>query len=244
MRFRKIIASALAAATLALSGCSSDLPDLLLSDLIGGGVSSGTADADTLRFAVENVEYLPVSDKVDNGTYNRAEFGPAWTDKHDAQYGGNGCDTRNDILARDLSSVRYGDNKNCVVVTGVLEEDPYTGRTINFRRGVSTSSAVQIDHIVSLKDAWLSGADNLTYAERVRFANDPINLLASDGPENMSKGAKAADTWLVPENPAYRCAYVAQQVLVKSNYQLSVSESEKRAMVNTLSSCSTASAQS
>lgn len=237
MKLKKSITALILAATCLLSGCSEGFNPNELTRYFDSNFGGTAVDSDTLSFAKENVNYLPVKEKVDRGTYNRSEFGSSWTDSHTAELGGNGCDTRNDILKRDLINVRYSDAKKCVVVTGTLEEDPYTGRTINFRRGVSTSSAIQIDHIVSLKDAWLSGADKLTFEERVNLANDPINLVAADGPENMSKGYKAADMWLVPSNPEFRCSYAAQQVLVKANYGLSVSESEKRALVNTLSTC-------
>lgn len=241
MFLKRLASSAVVASALVLSGCSSGYDLAFLHDILDSTVAGGNAsDKQALQFALDNVEYLPVKEKIDDRSYVRSDFGPSWTDKHTAGLGGNGCDTRNDILNRDLVETRHSDSKGCVVISGVLENDPYTGRDINFRRGVSTSSAVQIDHVVALKDAWLSGADNLTYEERVNFANDPDNLLASDGPENMSKGAKAADTWLVPENPDFRCDYVARQVLVKSNYGLSVSAAEKKAMVSTLNSCSTA----
>lgn len=239
MKLKKTFTAALLSTALLLTGCASNFDLTGLDAFLTS--PTGTADKDILDFAIDNVEYLPVKEKFDTKTYDRSAFGPAWTDKHSADLGGNGCDTRNDILNRDLTDTRHSDNKKCVVITGVLDNDPYTGRTINFRRGVSTSSAIQIDHIVSLKDAWLSGADALTPEERVRFANDPDNLIASDGPENMSKGSKAADTWLVPNNPDFRCTYVAHQVLVKANYGLSVSASEKKAMTTTLDNCSPAS---
>lgn len=253
--FRKLIATALAAVSLvSLSSCSDGGIFTLPSagdvankakdvDIFGdwgnfgkGGLSANNADID---FALKTIEYLEVRDYQDKGTYNRSYFGAAWTDNNTAEGGGNGCDTRNDILKRDLADVRYApsDTKKCVVITGTLENDPYTGRPINFRRGTSTSSAVQIDHIVPLKNAWVMGADTWTDVERVRFANDPKNLLAVDGPANNGKSDKAADTWVVPDNPAFRCDYIALQVEIKSDYQLAVSPREKSAMVNVLNQC-------
>ena len=93
--------------------------------------------------------------------YSRDQFGPAWADTDH-----NGCDTRNDILARDLTNETFKPGTNdCVVTTGTLA-DKYTGTTINFVRGEDTSSAVQIDHIVPLCDAWQTGAQQFSADQR------------------------------------------------------------------------------
>ena len=105
----------------------------------------------------------------------------------------NGCDTRNDILNRDLTDITYLNSVPCTVKTGVLA-DPYTGTVINFVRGTTTSSAVQIDHVVALSDAWQKGAQQLTTEQRTAFANDPLNLQATDGPTNQQKGDGDAAT--------------------------------------------------
>src|SRR5947199_120048 len=81
-------------------------------------------------------------------------------------------------------------------------------------RGQRTSAAVQIDHVVALSDAWQTGAQLLPALERARLANDPVELLAVDGPTNEAKGDGDAATWLPPNKP-FRCAYVARQIAVK-----------------------------
>jgi hypothetical protein len=161
--------------------------------------------------------------------YDRDEqFGEAWLDV-DA----NGCDTRNDILQRDLE--RFVLRDECIVERGVLDE-PYSGTTIAFQRGRDTSSEVQIDHVVALANAWQTGAQQLTYEERVAFANDPLELLAVDGPLNQQKGAGDAATWL-PPNKAFRCDYVATQVLVKQRWGLWLTPPEKDAIQRVMSQC-------
>jgi hypothetical protein len=122
-----------------------------------------------------------------------------------------------------------------VVLSGTLA-DPYSGHTIAFRRGASTSSAVQIDHVVALGDAWQKGAQGWDAAKRVAFANDPVNLLAVDGPLNEQKGDGDAATWLPPRT-SFRCAYVARQVAVKVSYGLWMTQAEKTASATVLSSC-------
>lgn len=160
--------------------------------------------------------------------YSRAQFGPAWADVDH-----NGCDTRDDILARDLSLVqRHG---ACEVVTGRLL-DPYTGRIIAFRRGIRTSGAVQIDHVVALGNAWQTGAASWSAAKRERFANDPRNLLAVDGPSNEAKGDRSAAVWL-PANPEGRCIYVLTQIRVKRAYGLWTTPAEYAALAHWQRSC-------
>ena len=148
----------------------------------------------------------------------------------------NGCDTRNDILSRDLSGVkhRFGTH-SCVVKSGTLQ-DPYTGKSITFKRGQKTSTAVQIDHVVALSDAWQKGAQKLAKSVRTELANDPYNLLAVQGRANQQKSDGDAATWL-PSNKGFRCEYVARQIGVKHKYSLWVTAAEKSAMERVLASC-------
>lgn len=163
--------------------------------------------------------------------YDRDQFGARWADVDR-----NGCDTRNDILARDLTEVRWREGTHqCVVERGTLA-DPYTGQQIRFQRGEKTSPAVQIDHVVALANAWESGADRWSDEQREQFANDPLNLLAVDGPANQQKGAASADRWL-PPNPFFHCEYAARQVAVKQKWDLAVTEAERSALARILVSC-------
>jgi hypothetical protein len=163
-----------------------------------------------------------------HGGYRRAVFGDGWLDLD-----GDGCDTREEILRRDLRSavVRAG----CVVLSGVLT-DPYSGDTVSFRRGPRTSDDVQIDHVVALADAWRTGAWQWDERRRERFANDPLELLAVDGEENQAKGDKDAGSWLPPRQ-SEQCAYVARQIAIKARWSLSVRPREKVAMRTVLDAC-------
>lgn len=173
------------------------------------------------------LEILPVKGRAPKTGYKRAQFGDGW-----AKLGN--CDTRNLILQRDLKDTILEDDK-CKVRTGALN-DPYTGKDIAFTRGASTSAAVQIDHVVALSNAWQTGAQQLSTERRVQLANDPLELLAVDGPANQQKGDGDAATWL-PSNKPFRCQYIARQIAVKRKYVLWVTESEKAAMARVLSSC-------
>lgn len=177
---------------------------------------------------------LPVKGWDRQADYSRARFGEAWSDDVNVEFGHNGCNTRDDILRRDLAQlvVRPG---TCYADRGVLH-DPYTGVVIGFVRGPDTSSAVQIDHLVSLSDAWYKGARQWDAQRRMDFANDPRNLVAVAAQPNFDKAFRDAVGWL-PPNPAYRCEFVARQITVKAAYQLWVSAKEKQAMTAVLAGC-------
>jgi hypothetical protein len=173
---------------------------------------------------------LPVKGRAPKTGYERTQFGAAWTDIDH-----NGCDQRNDILRRDLVGVvAVRGTRDCVIRSGILY-DRYTGRTITFQRG-PRSAEVQIDHVVALSDAWQKGAQQLDPPQRTSLANDPLNLLAVDGPTNQSKGDSDAASWL-PPNKVARCGYVARQIAVKQRYHLWVTEAERYAMDQVLASC-------
>ena len=181
--------------------------------------------------ALAAVALLKVKGRAPKTGYDRDLFGSGWVDTNR-----NGCDTRNDILARDLTGETFKAGTNdCVVLSGILA-DPYSGTTISFLRGNDTSNDVQIDHVVALSDAWQKGAQQWDKTKRVDFANNPLNLLAVDGPLNMQKRDGDAATWL-PPNKGYRCRYVARQAAVKYTYALWVTDAEKNAMVGVLSTC-------
>ncbi|MGB3675928.1 MAG: HNH endonuclease family protein [Candidatus Nanopelagicales bacterium] len=196
----------------------------------GPEAQSGSAAALAL------LDTLEIKGRAPKTGYSRDKFGQAWSDDVSVEMGHDGCDTRNNVLQRDLTNivVKPG-TRNCVIVSGTLN-DPYSGKVIRFTRGENTSSAIQIDHIVALSNAWQTGAQQLDEQARRNFANDPRNLLAVDGPANQQKSDGDAATWL-PANKAYRCTYVSKQVDVKAAYHLWVTPPEKDAIVRILQAC-------
>jgi hypothetical protein len=207
--------------------------------LVGALFASGiAAPAQAIRYseatevtASSVLASLPVKGRAPKTGYTRAQFGQAWADVDR-----NGCDTRNDMLKRDLTNIEYKvKTRDCVVLTGVLV-DRYSGETINFVRGNVTSMEVQIDHVIALSNAWQSGAFKLTVVQRTALANDPMNLFAVKGRLNSQKGDGDAATWLPPLK-SFRCAYVAQQIAVKAKYSLWVTAPEKEAMTRILTAC-------
>ncbi len=201
---------------------------LALTLFVSGFIPESHAAAPTV---VDVIAQMAVKGRAPKTGYTRDQFGTAWKDVDH-----NGCDTRNDILNRDLKSIIYKVSaKDCVVLSGVLL-DPYSGQSIDFLRGVATSSEVQIDHVVALSNAWQTGAFKLTIEVRTAFANDPLNLLAVKGSLNSQKGDGDAATWLPPKK-SYRCAYVARQVAVKYKYGLWLTAPEKAAILKLLQVC-------
>ena len=183
------------------------------------------------KSAIAVLDSLVVKGRAPKTGYDRDQFGQRWADVNR-----NGCDTRNDILQRDLKNIVFKvGTRDCVVASGELL-DPYSGKVIDFVRGNVTSMEVQIDHVVALSNAWQTGAFKLTLATRTQFANDPLNLLAVDGRLNSQKGDGDAATWLPPLK-SYRCKYVARQIAVKSKYGLWVTGPEKSAIANILAKC-------
>ena len=176
------------------------------------------------------LETLGVKGRAPKTGYDRSSFGE-WADPD-----GNGCDTRNDILNRDLTSITYKyANDRCTVMSGKFV-DPYSGTAMDFLRGVGTSNLIQIDHVVAVSDAWQKGAFKWASDKKKAFYNDPLNLLAVKGTLNSQKGDGDAATWLPPLK-SYRCTYVARQIAVKAKYQVWITTAEKTAMKNILAKC-------
>ncbi|MEN4479310.1 HNH endonuclease family protein [Mycolicibacterium cosmeticum] len=181
------------------------------------------ADIPTVAPGVDVLAGIPeIPVRVRGHDYRRAAFGDAWDDDNGAPGGHNGCDTRNDILDRDLVDKTYVAITRCptAVATGVLQ-DPYTDATVAFVRGNQIGAAVQIDHIVPLALAWDLGARDWPQAQRLRFANDPANLIAVAGQANQDKGDAEPARWM-PPNHAFWCQYAVQFAAVLRGYQLPV----------------------
>jgi hypothetical protein len=208
---------------------------LLTSSVAAGAISPAQAAPSfsqarqaTSVTAASVLNKLAVKGRAPKTGYARQLFGDSWGDIGQ-------CDARNYILKRDLTNKVWRKGETCILETGKLK-DPYTGKVISFVRGVGTSSKVQIDHVVAISDAWQKGAQQWTQTKRSTFYNDPLNLLAVDGPTNGAKSDSDAASWL-PPNKSYRCAYVARQIAVKAKYGVWVTGAEKTAMANVLSKC-------
>ncbi|MFT4127538.1 MAG: HNH endonuclease family protein [Gordonia sp. (in: high G+C Gram-positive bacteria)] len=168
--------------------------------------------------------------------YQRSAFGTAWTDAVPVLGGHNGCDTRNDILRRDLTDLTLGPKGSCpqAVLGGDLRS-PYTGEFIAFRRDRG-AAAVQIDHIVPLAYVWDQGGWGWPADRRAALANDPANLVAVDAPSNQAKSDAEPAVWMPPLR-GFRCRYAIQFVGVAAAYRLALDAPSWRVLAATLDEC-------
>ena len=208
--------------------------------LLSSALAAGTLDTAPAAHAISDskqatsvtaasvLKKLAVKGRAPKTGYSRELFSSGWGDI-------GSCDARNYILKRDLTKLVWRQGEACTLQSGKLL-DPYTGKVIYFVRGVKTSYKVQIDHVVAVSDAWQKGAQKWNRTKRAAFYNDPLNLLAVDGPTNGAKSDSDAASWL-PPNKSYRCAYVARQIAVKAKYGAWVTAAEKTAMSNVLRKC-------
>jgi hypothetical protein len=177
--------------------------------------------------ALAVLNQLEVKGRAPKTGYSRAAF-THWSDLNR-----DGCDSRNEILKRDLTQIVFKTGtRDCKVISGQLL-DPLSGKTLIFS---SSKSTVDIDHLVSLSNAWQTGAAYFDKKTRESLANDPLNLLAVDAKLNRQKGDGDAATWLPPLK-SFRCEYVAIQVAVKAKYLLWVTSAEREAIIKVLDNC-------
>lgn len=219
------------AGALALAGCALD---------VGTAPAPGSPTGVQLDDLLSRVRV--VAARPHPGGYERdcsdgraCVFGPAWTDDHDGPAGHDGCDTRNNVLAAQLTAVAFrAGTRDCVVVSGNLD-DPYTGQRVGFSK--SEARAVQIDHVYPLAAAWDMGAARWRPERRVLFANDvENNLLATDGETNQAKGDSTPAEWLPPA-AANHCFYAAKYLTVAVYYDLPVTVADEMALHEVARGC-------
>ncbi|SEH01964.1 Protein of unknown function [Nonomuraea solani] len=174
------------------------------------------------------IKRLRVKSLGSGAGYERTRYGENWADNATGvPYAGNGCRTRDDLLARDGHNVKYRAGSNCEVVSMELT-DPYTGRLIYWHK--DNADEVQVDHVVPLNYGWRMGAPRWPMSKRLDFANDPLNLLPVDGDANEEKDASGPSGWLPPE-VYVRCAYVTRFAQVAIKYGVPVTAADKKTML-------------
>ena len=222
---RRIVGLVAIAAAVGAAGCS-ELPALGLPAPTPESTAGAQVPPAEVAAAKAQLGRLKVAAARPAGYQRTRDFGPAWSVDVDR----NGCGTRDDILRRDLTDVEL--RGRCTVVAGVLA-DPYTGRTVTFAK--ADADAVQIDHVVPLSAAWSLGARDWRQDQRERFANDPLNLLATTASANLGKGDDTPAEWL--PRPAYRCAYAVRWVQVSGRYRLVVTPTDRATLTALLAGC-------
>lgn len=184
----------------------------------------GPIRADRARAELDR---LAVTEAGSMAGYTRDAYGYDWLDLDS-----DGCNTREEVLARDMRDETRPDG--CNVETGTLV-DPYTGQRLLFVED-QNAAAVQVDHVYPLGRSWQMGAAAWSPDKRERFANDPLNLIATDGSVNASKGAQGAAEWRPPNEGAW-CLYSVRYVRVAASYDLPVTSADVDALRAMLASC-------
>ncbi len=233
------IALLLLVVTLAMSAfgsCdTSDIPGFSAPPPAPG--SPTRAQLDTLLGQVQVVGARPDALGYERGCKSGqgCVFGPAWTDDYDGPGGHDGCGTRDNVLAKDMTDLVFKTGThNCVVLEGTLA-DPYSGTVMQFSK--SDASKVQIDHIYPLSAAWDMGANGWLPEKRIRFANDiDFNLMAVNGSDNQSKSDKTPSHWL-PPNESYHCYYAGKYLSVAAQYRLPITQADQRALSAVSETC-------
>jgi hypothetical protein len=191
------------------------------------GLAPVTSDRDESA-ARHLIEKLQTKGRGPKTGYDRDKFGDAWIDTADGvPLTRNGCDTRNDVLARDGRDLRFRSGSDCVVVSMTLS-DPYTGKTIEWRKEKATE--VQIDHVVPLSYSWQMGSSRWPESKREQLANDVLNLLPVEGRANSAKGDSGPASWL-PPNKTIRCSYAVRFAQVAAKYDMPVTAPDKQMML-------------
>ncbi|KAG6010534.1 hypothetical protein E4U21_005885 [Claviceps maximensis] len=139
------------------------------------------------------------------------------------------CNTREFVLKRDGSDVVT--NGDCVAESGQWVS-PYDGLTFD------EAHELDIDHMVPLKNAWISGASSWTTEQRRAFANDITRpqLWAVSAHSNRAKSDESPDEWKPPLQEFW-CTYSKSWIQVKSHYGLTITDDEKDALSTMLDTC-------
>ncbi|CAN5528507.1 hypothetical protein BH10BDE1_BH10BDE1_15290 [soil metagenome] len=181
---------------------------------------------DLVQYMKNNVDHRSRNDQMATiPKYNRLQMFGSWVNENSP----SDCyNTRAEALLRDAvpgSKIGFSAGNPCQVAKGEWH-DPYAGADYKL------AGAVQIDHVVPLKNAYRSGAHAWSRERRCHYANflvDPKHLLAVSGHENMAKGDSGPEGYLPPD-PTYVCEYVANWMRIKAVWNLTFSVDEENAV--------------
>jgi hypothetical protein len=178
------------------------------------------------RSASELLATLQVTDEGSRTGYERDDFGDGWT------VDGDGCDTRQRVLAEESKAPITRGSDGCSVVEG---------RWLSLYDGdvFRDPDDLQIDHMVPLAEAWDSGADEWTAERRERYANDMRRtgaLLAVSSEMNQSKSDRDPAEWM-PPNRGVWCRYVNAWIVQKAGWHLTVDAAEHDALARVVATC-------
>ena len=220
---RSLTMPLLSVAALLLTGCAAGAQENPPAEDSSAPPSAAAATSPRL----EGLEALPAEQKVSDD-FDPAAFGPAMTAET-----GEGCSTyvRALVDLLDDPMVGTGEGDSCSIASGSLI-DPDDGMPVNYEP--AEDDGQYVDRLVSLEEAWASGADQWTDEQRLEFANDVQTLYVSSPATTAERAGADAAGWLPAEGT---CRYIDDQVWVKTTYGLAVDEAERTAMERVLVDC-------
>lgn len=192
--------------------------------------SSAESSRATLTFtqvSLSMLSALPVAPEYTAARYDRDAFG-GWVDVD-----GDGCNTRKEVLLTESSSPTKV-NGRCTVTSGEWTS-AFDGKTTR------TSANFDIDHMVPLKEAWISGAYQWSSLSLRQFSNDlgyEHSLIAVTASSNRKKSDNDPASWL-PSDASFYCQYIGRWIGVKYRWGLSVDELEKSVLTIGAQTCGT-----
>ena len=170
---------------------------------------------------LDTLNALAVDDNQSSSGYDRDSFGFRTTDVD-----GNGCDVRDDVLARDLTDITYKYAGSCVVESGTLgrsihrPDHPFRTWPRHQRQSADRPCGGPLGSALAIRCATgplpnaMNSAMTLQPAGRRR-------------PGQSGEGVRLPAAYWLPTNADYRCDYVARQIGVKDKYQLTVTSQER-----------------
>jgi hypothetical protein len=189
--------------------------------------TTATAGPTDVRRTLNRLAALSVAREAGEG-YERTAFGDGWL------VGQDGCDTRDEVLAAESRVPATRGRDGCTVTRGDW---------LSLYDGYSTPDPdeLEIDHMVPLAEAWVSGASSWTPEQRERYANDtdshrPDALVAVTAAMNRSKSDRDPAEWMPPNRDAW-CRYATAWITQKRAWHLTIDPAERRALRNVLASC-------
>ncbi|MGW6910360.1 HNH endonuclease family protein [Streptomyces sp. NPDC054940] len=173
-----------------------------------------------------SVQLLPLAAEVRDG-YQRTSF------KHwnAGQNPTDGCNTRAEVLLAE--AVEQPQILPGCKLSGGRWWSYYDAKWL------TSASALDVDHMVPLAEAWDSGASQWTAERREAYANDLAvtpSLVAVSAASNRSKSDQDPAEWL-PPTVEVTCRYTSEWISTKLRWGLTADTAELEALTQVAEAC-------
>lgn len=158
---------------------------------------------------------VTAAERAAPAAYQRERFGPGWAAR-------GRCTVRHEVIGKQMPDLVY--SQDCMPTNGEFF-DPYAGKIESFTH----PREVEVDHIFPLSAAWDLGGASWSQAQRLEFANDPLNLVATSRKLNQDKLDKLPSEWMPPARAGH-CWYATQLAAVAAKYRLALPPADQARM--------------